>query len=247
MLEAKPHWLAKDAPYGEYIVDSLAMELFLRNAGLSTSYGEDEFVRLVREDVSLAAHYALMSARIHLVQRPEKKPQIKRLFDDLPQILFLLDRNKDLDPTDLLVYTIPNPLMRPDHERLLSVLQRDENEIRHYLASCRVRSEGGNKDRLTGQFIDEIFELWCRCVRVDLYDETQVFNKLLVAAWRDVGFPTEEQDGRCLKEWLKERVRKHFSDGVCNARIERQELNLWLERIRAQVPGPPKRTYLPLA
>ena len=51
MLEAKFRWLANDAPYGEYLVDFVAMELFLRCAGLST-YGEDEFVRLFREDVN---------------------------------------------------------------------------------------------------------------------------------------------------------------------------------------------------
>ena len=187
------------------------MELFLRGTALS-NHGEDAFVRLVREDVSLAAQYALMSARIHLVWRPEKTRQTKRLFNDLQEILLRLNRNKDLNPTDLLIYTEPKlgTLMRPDQKRLLSVLQLSKNEIRHYLASYRVCSKGGNKDRLTAKFIDEIFELWCRCVRVDLYDEAQVFNKLLAAAWRDVEFPTREQDGQRLEDWLCRPCAKTF-------------------------------------
>jgi hypothetical protein len=227
MLEAKPHWLASEAPVGEYRVDAVALELFLRGASVS-NHGEDGFVRLVREDVSLAARYAVTSAWIHLDRRPEKTRQTKRLFDDLLQILLRLNRNKDLNPTDLLIYTEPKlrTLMRPDQKRLLSVLQLSENEIRRYLASYRVSSKGGNKDRLTAQFIDEIFELWCRCVRVDLYDEAQVFNKLLAAAWRDVQFPTQEEDGRCLEDWLADRVRKRFSDGVCSSRRDAQSLLL---------------------
>jgi len=125
--------------------------------------------------------------------------------------------------------------MPPDQERLLSLLQLSENEIRHYLASYRVCSKGGNKDRLTGQFIDEIFELWCRYVHVDLYDEAGVFKKLLAAAWRDVQFPTQEHSGQRLEDWLADRVRKHFSDGVVSSRRDRQELDLELARSRAEM------------
>jgi hypothetical protein len=241
MLEAKPHWLASEAPVGEYHVDTVALELFLRGAALS-NHGEDGFVRLIREDVSLAAQYAVMSARIHLVRRPEKTRQTKRLFNDLEEILLRLNRNKDLNPTDLLIYTEPKlgTLLRPDQKRLLSVLQLSKNEIRHYLTSYRVCSKGGNKDRLTAQFIDEIFKLWCRCVRVDLYDEAQVFNKLLAAAWRDVQFPTQEEDGRCLEDWLTDRVRYHFSDGVCSSRRDRQELDPQLAKER-MCPAPVSR------
>ena len=65
MLDAKPHWLANDAPYGEYLVDIVAHGAFLRGAALST-YGEDEFVRLFREDVSAAASLAMMFTRVRL-------------------------------------------------------------------------------------------------------------------------------------------------------------------------------------
>ena len=238
MLDAKPHWLANDAPYGEYRVDFVAMELFYRGAAPST-HGEDEFVRLVREHVRLAARYAVMSARVHLVQRPKNRHQAQRLFKDLLEIQSRIERNKGLDPTELVISTIPN-LNSPRREgptRLQTVLQLAHIEIRQYLQSYRVASEAGNHDWLTQRFIDELFEeIWCRYVRVDLYDEAQVFNKLLAAAWQDVQFPTQEEDGRRLEDWLADRVRKHFSDGIVSSR--RQELDLELAKERRRVPGP---------
>jgi hypothetical protein len=84
-------------------------------------------------------------------------------------------------------------------------------------------NEGGNYDWLTRYFIDEFFELWCRYVRCELNNEAQVFNKLLAAAWRDVELPTREKDGQRLEDWLADRVRKHFSDGVVSSRRNRQE------------------------
>jgi hypothetical protein len=73
-----------------------------------------------------------------------------------------------------------------------------------------------------------VFELWCRYVRVDLNNEAQVFNKLLAAAWRDTRFPTEEEDGRRLEEWLADRVRKRFLEGIHNSRVSQQELVTFL-------------------
>jgi hypothetical protein len=66
MLEAKPRWLANDVAYGEYLVDKVALELLLRGAALSTS-GEDEFVRLFREDVSVAAALARQFTRVSAI------------------------------------------------------------------------------------------------------------------------------------------------------------------------------------
>jgi hypothetical protein len=60
-------------------------------------------------------------------------------------------------------------------------------------------------------------------------------NKFVAAAWRDVGFPTEEQDGRCLEEWLADRVRRDFPEKTPKARKERQELDLELARSRAEM------------
>jgi len=241
ILKVKPHWLAREAPEGEYLVDAVAVELFLgEGVSLATQFAaRDEFVKIVREDVSLAAQFAAMRARIHLVRRPEVQRLAKRYFSDLREIAARIKRNEGLNPTDLLVSTTPNP-NSPRHEgpkRLQTVLRLTLNEIRHYLGRYRVRNESGNYDWFTRCFIDEVFELWCRYVRVDLNDEARVFNKLLAAAWRDVQFPTEEEDGRRLEDWLADRVRKHFSDGVCSARRDHQELALYLDNEREGIPG----------
>jgi hypothetical protein len=226
MLEAKFRWLANDAPYGEYLVDFVAMELFLRCAGLST-YGEDEFVRLFREDVSVAASLAIQFARVRIHWRPEKLHLTNRFFDDLRTIQSLIKRNEGLRMGELLVSRNPisiRKLMSQDATDLQTALRLAAKAIEDYLESYLPNTKrGGNYDWLTSYFIDEFFELWCRYVRVDLNNESQVFNKLLAAAWRDVGFPAEEQDGRCLEEWLADRDRKHFHDGICNKRRERQE------------------------
>jgi hypothetical protein len=229
MLEAKPHWLANEAPYGKYLVDTVAMELFLRGAALST-YGEDEFVRLVREGVSAAASLAMMFTRRHLHWRPKMSLLTKRLFEDVPYIQSRIRQNKGLDPRDIRMFLKPIFIRkvrdRDVVEALWSSMRDIDGAIRDFLETYRPHSQGGNYDWLTRNFIDECFELWCRYVQVELNNEAQVFNKFVAAAWRDVGFPTEEQDGRCLKEWLTDRIRKHFHGGICNERRNRQELNL---------------------
>jgi hypothetical protein len=238
MLEAKPHWLASEARVGEYRVDTVALELLLRGAALSTC-GEDEFVRLFREDVSAAASLARQFARVRLVWRPENLHLTNRFFDDLRAIQYRIKRNEGLSKDDLLVSRNPISLRKlrsQDATDLQTALRLAAKAIEDYLESYLPDTKrGGNYDWQTRCFIDELFELWCRCVRVDLYDEAQVFNKLLAAAWRDVQFPTQEKDGRCLEDWLAGRVRKHFHDGICNKRRERQELNLWLDNERIGV------------
>jgi hypothetical protein len=226
MLDVKPHWLASEAPVGEYLVDTVALELLLRGAALST-YGEDEFVRLFREDVSVAASFATQFTRVRLHWRPEKLHLTNRFFDDLRAIQSRIKRNEGLSKDELLVSRNPisiRKLRSQDATDLQTALRLAAKAIEDYLESYLPNTKrGGNYDWLTRYFIDEFFELWCRHVQVELYDEAQVFNKLLAAAWRDVKFPTREQDGRCLEEWLADRVRKHFHDGICNERRERQE------------------------
>jgi hypothetical protein len=227
MLEAKPHWLTSEAPVGEYLVDAVALELFFRGASASTR-GEVEFVRLVREDVSLAAQFAAMSAKIHLRWRPEQLHLTRRLFEDVRHIQSRIRRNKGLSSLDPLTFShsISIRKVRDGIEALQSSLRRTDVAIQNFLETSRTRSEPGNYDWLTRGFIDELFELWCRYVRVELNNEAQVFNKLLAAAWRDVQFPTQEEDGRCLEDWLADRVRKRFSDGVCSSRRDAQSLLL---------------------
>jgi hypothetical protein len=243
MLEAKPHWLASDAPYGEYLVDTVAMELFLRCAGLST-YGEDEFVRLFRQDVSIAASFAPMFARIRLLWRPDKLHLTNRFFDYLRAVQSSIKRNEGLSEDEILVSINPISMGKwrsTNATDLQIALRVAEKAIDDYLESyVPYPNVGGNYDWLTRNFIDECFELWCRYVQVELNNEAQVFNKLLAAAWRDVGFPTRERAGQRLEDWLADRVRKHFHDGICNARREQQE------RIWAQNSHGNGGAYLPL-
>ena len=256
MLQAKPHWLVNDAPYGEYRVDIVAMELLLRGAALSTC-GEDEFVRLFRQDVSAAAALARQFTRGRLVWRPEKLHLTNRFFDDLSAIQSRIKRNEGLSKDGALVSIHPISIRKwrsVNTTDLQIALRLAAKAIEDYLESYVPETKrGGNYDWLTRYFIDEFFELWCRHIKVELYDEARVFNKLLAAAWRDVEFPTREQDGQRLEEWLADRVRKHFHGGICNARRKQQEPNQWLdnERIRERnspgnggvhlppVPGPP--------
>jgi hypothetical protein len=234
MLATKPQWLANDAPYGEYRVDFVAMELLLGGAVLST-YGEDEFVRLVREGVSAAASRAMGFTRILLVWRPEKLHLTNRFFDDLRAIQSRIKRNEGLNKDELLVSRKPISIREgspvDDATAVLTALGVAAKAIEDYLESyLPATTDGGNYDRFTSYFIDLCFELWCRYVRVDLNNEPQVFNKLLAAAWRDVQFPTREQDGQRLEDWLADRVRKHFSGGVCSSRRDRQEFELELAK-----------------
>jgi hypothetical protein len=226
MLDVKPHWLANNAPLGEYLVDFVAMELFLRCSGPS-HYSEDEFVRLFREDVSIAASLATMFTRVRLVWRPEKLHLTNRFFDDIRDIHSLIKRNEGLSKDETLDSLNPISIGKwrsVNKTDLQIVLRVAAKAIEDYLESyVSHTNEGGNYDWPTRYFIDEFFELWCRYVRCDLNNEAQVFNKLLAAAWRDVKFPTREQDGQCLEEWLADRVRKHFRDGVCSSRSDRQQ------------------------
>jgi hypothetical protein len=43
--------------------------------------------------------------------------------------------------------------------------------------------------------------------------KSRIFIRLIAAAWHDVGFPTMAEDGRCLEDWLADRVRKQFPKG----------------------------------
>ena len=216
MLAAKPQWLANDAPYGEYLVDTVALELFLRGAALST-YGEDEFVR-----------------RLHWWPG---KLLLTRLFEDIQHIRSRIRRIEGLDPGEIRRFLKPISIRKVRDqdviEPLWSSMRKLDGAIRDFLETYRPHNQGGNYDWLTRNFIDECFELWCRYVQVELYDEARVFNKLLAAAWRDVGFPTREQDGQRLEDRIADRVRKHFSDGVCSSRRDRQELTRLLDNERA--------------
>jgi len=238
MLDAEPQWLANDAPYGEYRVDTVAMELLLRGAVLST-YGEDEFVRLFREEVSIAASLATRFTTMRLRWRPEKLRLTNRFFDDVRAIQYRIKRNEGLSKDELLVSINPISIRKwgsVNTTHLQIALRLAAKAIEDYLESyVPYTNTNRNYDWATRYFIDEFFELWCRYVRVDLNNEATVFNKLLAAAWRDVELPTRVRVGQRLEDWLADRVRKHFSDGVVSSRSDRQELDLELARSRAEM------------
>src|SRR5262249_55958922 len=101
-LGISPTGWVSEAPVGEYRVDTVALELLLRGAALSTC-GEDEFVRLFREDVRAAAALARQFTRVRLVWRPEKLHLTNRLFGDLRGIQYRIERNEGLSKDELLV------------------------------------------------------------------------------------------------------------------------------------------------
>src|SRR6516225_1291659 len=145
MLQAKPHWLVNDAPYGEYRVDIVAMELLLRGAALSTC-GEDEFVRLFRQDVSAAAALARQFTRGRLVWRPEKLHLTNRFFDDLSAIQSRIKRNEGLSKDELLVSRNPisiRKLRSQDATDLQTALQLATKAIEDYLESYQPDTKRG--------------------------------------------------------------------------------------------------------
>ena len=86
----------------------------------------------------------------------------------------------------------------------------------------------GNRDPLTQQFIDEVFYDWCTHLSVEgRTDEDKLFVRYLSAAWRDIRFPTKEHQGQPLESWLGDRVRKRFRKGVCAARLQHQDVELY--------------------
>jgi hypothetical protein len=95
----------------------------------------------------------------------------------------------------------------------------------------------GHHDPFTRAFIDEVFDLWSKCYWTEgSADENRLFSRLLVAAWRDVNFPTREEDGQSLVEWLADRVRKQFSDGICRTRMSVQSEMLYRQWIGMNDP-----------
>jgi hypothetical protein len=241
--------LYDDAPIGRYLVDEVAHELFL--SGRVAISDESELVKLVREKRWFAAGYSLMTARNQFFNIPEGRRKTKRFFADLQVIRSRIDRNRDLDRIELFFASTNGRFGPPLRQRLggkdeidhlLTALQDAGDAVGDFLKRYKRKPErGGNSDELTRTFIDEIFEFWCDHYTAEASsDESRLFMRLLCAAWRDVGFPIEDKDGRRLEDWLADRVRKQFRDGVQNTRLSRQELR-YPEPLDSEPPYPPKR------
>jgi hypothetical protein len=87
--------------------------------------------------------------------------------------------------------------------------------ISYYLKIRKVCKAGGNHDVVTQWFVFELFEIWRRLLFVrKTANETEMFERFIWAAWQDVGFPTEDDEGRSVKAWLADRLRKQFPKGL---------------------------------
>jgi hypothetical protein len=244
-------WLSDDAPLGAYLVDTVAQELFaVADKGTSPlealSHLELEpfiqylpsiqdsptaFARLIRQRISFSANYSLMVARNYFVNNPRYLHLTRRFFRDLSKIQVLIHRNKSLDPLGLSLSTklaqSSRSQTRTDQieHKLQSALQLVNKLIGEYLLRYKPKGKPGNHDPFTQGFIDEIFELWCDHVWVEpLPRENRLFIRLIAAAWLDLGLPTKDHKGVRLEDWLNDRVRKRFPNGIHSSRLSRQEM-----------------------
>lgn len=236
LSEFEPNCLTTDAPIGKYFVDGVAQELLTSDVTAAGTDGSIKFVKRMREEVNRAAEFAIASAKNHYFRGPGKLHETKGFFEDLQQIHKRIQRNNHLSAFDIFLSTKPGltlDLMEP----LRTTLQNTGNIIQGCLERHKPVGEGGNNDWLTHEFIQGIFDLWCNYLRIEVFsDEPQFFIRLIAAAWLDVGLPNgeeEEDDGRCLEEWLADRVRNQFPAGVPRARADMQASAYWKGMLRA--------------
>jgi hypothetical protein len=221
--------LLEDLPIGTYRVDTVAQELI--SAGASVLFSHPEFVRGLRAEMNEVARFAMANAKEHFIRYPKLLRETKRLYQDLPKIKRLLQRNEDLGCLHLYLTTLRTDFIRrprlrdqPDEVyNLVTALWRASKTITVFQNNFKPRVKPGNHDPLTRGFIDALSKFWARRHwREQLANEEQLFMRLLVAAWRDFELPTKDQSGGSLEEWLADRVRKQFPDGIRNACSKRQ-------------------------
>jgi hypothetical protein len=217
VLAFDPLELQDDAPLGTYRIDSVAEELFALGAAFENN--ETEFVKQIRRDTGNAAQTSVISAREYLAGRPRKSHLTEGFFEDLHSIRSRIEQNKRLNHADFLISKVTRsgrPVRHRDViEHLAWVLQLASYAIKIYTENYKPLSgKGGNYDWLTRTFIDGLVEFWCSYVRTErVGTKSRIFIRLIAAAWHDVGFPTMAEDGRCLEDWLADRVRKQFPKG----------------------------------
>jgi hypothetical protein len=226
-------WLFEDAPIGTYLVDSVAEELFAAGAKGNSAI---EFVKTLRHEISLAARLAAVTAENHFVNEPRWRHLTKRLFSDLKKVQKLIDRNANLNRETIFLSTkrmygghpLPPPDQPDEIDNLLAAMQRTRDLIKDFLSTRKLQGHPGNYDPLTRGFIYEVFEVWQQVLWVEgSAGEGRLFLRLLVAAWRDFDFPTRERDGQRLEDWLTDRMRKQFSEGICSTRLRFQDEGMY--------------------
>jgi hypothetical protein len=216
--------LSEDAPLGTYMIDYIADELLALSA---RSTDRIEFIATIRTKINIAAKMAITGYECRYVWEPRQHRAIKRLFADIELISKLIGRNKTLDSELIWLAT---KQLRPGsyyHEigDFLAALDRAADAIKKFQCSWAPRKRGGNYDPLTDEFIQNVYDLWCDRLSIGRNDkENQLFLRFLSAAWRDVHFPTRDDKGQLLENWLGDRVRKKFVRGICDSRVQQQGL-----------------------
>ena len=212
------------------MIDAVVKELFERRA-IGSDRNKTEVTKRVRKEIYMAAYMATVAAANQFERGPRRRHLVRRLFEDLRHIQMRIERNKDLDGADLdlAMFPVRQHALPPDRRAndgiryLQATLQHRQSNLRVPAASRIHAAEFGNHDRFTEVFINDVFELWCDLLWFEASaDKSRLFNRFLVAAWRDVGFPFDEKSGRSLETWLADRVRKQFAEGVPARRVERQ-------------------------
>jgi hypothetical protein len=245
----------EDAPLGTYHIDELADELLALGF---TPNDRAKLIATIRLEIYFAADIAVVQYKNDRYSEPLRFRKIKRFFRDTAQIEKLIRRNEGLDITDIVLATTRLDLSRDSvewmSERLNAIISAGEKflgerrpsrtlkEIEDLLVALSTTAEAikkfqennrptgnpGNRDPLTQQFIDGIFEYWCEHLSIGGNpDEDKLFLRFLSAAWRDVQFPTKDHKGQPLEDWLADRVRKRFREGVCAARLQNQSEELY--------------------
>jgi len=229
--------LSEDALIGTYLVDSVAEELqFVGAKDKSIA----EFVTTVRKKLNFAASISTFHAKNYYINEPRRLLKTRRLFSDLKKIKTLIERNKNLDRMDvvlstrLLSYKKRSWKEEPDEiDNVVTALHRAGDTISELIASRKPEGRGGNHDPFTRNFIYEVSEFWEQAFLwvSEWSDEGRLFIRLLTAAWQDFRLPTRDERGQLLEDWLTDRVRKQFPEGICGVRQSLREHFLWkLER-----------------
>jgi hypothetical protein len=222
--------LSEDAPIGQYNVDSVAQELFVV---CGKSGDATEFVKRLRHNINAAADRATTAENYHFNEHPPRFDSTKLLFQDLKNKHFqnLLKRVEKLRSADVVVShkrIRGYPAQRSKHiDDLLTTLQHTRNVITVFLDTYKPQGNPGNHGPRLRVFMQELFDLWQDVLWTEGSppEESQLFIRLVAAAWRDYQFPMEDQkgqfleeQGKPLEEWIGDRLRKQFPEGIQGAR-----------------------------
>jgi hypothetical protein len=183
-----------DAPIGTYHIDCLLDELIA--FGFKPN-DRAKLIAAIRLEIYLAAKIAIIQYRNDKYRSPLGFQKTKRFFRDTTQIEKLIRRNQGLDILDIILATTGRGGIRAQSEELFAALNTAAEAIKKFQDNNRPRGRPGNRDPLTQQFIDDVFEYWCKHLSSGgKPDEDRLFVRFLSAAWRDVQFPTKDHKGQ---------------------------------------------------